>query len=178
MQRVLVLGSSGAGKSTFALKLSAITGLPVIHIDQLYWGAGWVPVPRELYLQRMHEAVAGDRWIMEGNSPSTLDLRMPRVDRIILFDRSRLACIARIGRRIATSYGKVRADMAPGCPERFDWDFLKWVWDYPNKDWHELIGAIDRHNARDRTTTLHSDREAAAFLASLQAPRAAKLNTT
>jgi adenylate kinase family enzyme len=175
MQRVLVLGSSGSGKSTFALKLGAITGLPVIHIDQLYWGAGWVPVPRELYLQRMREAVAPNNWIMEGNSPSTLDMRMPRADRVILFDRSRLACVARIGRRIATTYGRVRPDMAPGCPEKLDWEFLKFVWNYPNKDWRELVGAIDRHAAWEYTVTLRSDAESAAFL---QAERAGKLNAT
>jgi adenylate kinase family enzyme len=178
VQRVLVLGSSGAGKSTFALKLGAITGLPVIHIDQLYWGAGWVPVPRELYLQRMREALAPDCWIMEGNSPSTLDLRMPRADRVILFNRSRLACVARIARRVATTYGAVRPDMAPGCPEKFDWEFLKFVWNYPKKDWHELIGAIDRYAAWERTVTLTSDAASAAFLKAVQAERAAKLNAT
>jgi adenylate kinase family enzyme len=178
MQRVLVLGSSGSGKSTFARKLGAITGLPVIHIDQLYWGAGWVPVPRDVYLERMRAAVAPDQWIMDGNSPSTLDVRMPRADRIILFNRSRLSCIARIGRRIAGTYGTVRPDMAPGCPERFDWEFLKFVWNYPKKDWLELVGAIDRYAAWDRTVTLTSDAESLAFLEAVQTARAAKLNAT
>lgn len=178
MQRVLVLGSSGSGKSTFAGKFGAITGLPVIHIDHLYWGAGWVPVPTDVYLQRMRAAVAPDQWIMDGNSPSTLDLRMPRADRIILFNRSRLACVARIGRRVAGTYGTVRPDMAPGCPERFDWEFLKFVWNYPKKDWLELIGAIDRHSAWERTITLTSDAKSSAFLDAVQAARAAKLNAT
>jgi adenylate kinase family enzyme len=178
VQRVLVTGSSGAGKSTFARRLGEITGLPVIHIDQLYWNPGWVPVPQELYLERMRDAVAQERWIMDGNSPATFDLRVPRADRIILFERSRLACLARVGRRIATSYGAVRVDMAPGCPEKIDVEFLKYVWNYPVKHWPLTLAAIDRHAAWDRTTTLRSDAEAAAFLDALVTPRAAKLNAT
>jgi adenylate kinase family enzyme len=178
MQRILIIGSSGAGKSTFARKLGATTGLPVVHIDQLYWGPGWVPVPRDVYLERLRQAVAQERWIMDGNSPSTLDLRLPRADRIILMERSRFACLARIGLRIMSSYGQVREDMAPGCPEKFDREFLKFVWNYPVKDWLEVLAAIERHGARDRTTTLRSDAESAAFLDALEAQRAAGLNAT
>ena len=173
MQRILVIGSSGSGKSTFSLKLSAITGLPVVHIDQLYWGAGWVPVPREVYRQRMHQAVASERWIMDGNSPNTLDLRLPRADHVILFNRSRLACLARIARRVARTYGRVRPDMAEGCPEKIDGEFIKYVWRWPRKDWHEVTGAIDRHGAWERTTILASDRQSAAFLNAAQMQRAA-----
>jgi len=178
VQRVLLLGSSGSGKSTFARKLGAITGLPVVHIDQLYWEPGWVQPLREVYLQRLGAELVRDRWIIDGNSPSTLDLRLPRADRIILLDRSRLACVARVGLRVLMSHGQVRPDMAPGCPEKLDWEFLKFVWNYPTTYWPQTLAAIDRHAAWDRTTTLRSDAEAGAFLHALQAQRAGKLNAT
>ena len=171
MQRILVIGPSGSGKSTFSLKLGAITGLPVVHIDQFYWGAGWVPVPAALYRQRMRDAVASERWIMDGNSPNTLDLRLPRADHVILFNRSRLACLARIARRIVRTYGKVRPDMAEGCPEKFDREFLKYVWNWPQKEWPTVTGAIERHGAWERTTILASDRQSAAFLNAAQMQR-------
>jgi adenylate kinase family enzyme len=176
MKRVLILGSSGSGKSTFARKLGEITGLPVVHIDQLYWEPGWVQAPKPVYLERLHRALAQDRWIIDGNNSSTIDLRVPRADRIILLDRSRLTCLARVGYRIALSYGRVRPDMAPGCPEQIDWEFLKYVWNFQNKSWPEMLAAIDRHAAWDRATTLKSDTESAAFLAALRAQCAAKLN--
>jgi adenylate kinase family enzyme len=169
MRRVLVLGSPGSGKSTFSHKLGAITGLPVIHLDQLFWEPGWVQAPTEVFLQRLRDALAREEWIIDGNFASSLDLRVPRADRIILFERSRLACVARIGRRIATSHGVVRDDMAPGCPERLDFDFLKYVWSFPAKLWPQTLAAIERHGAMARTITLRSDRETAAFLAQLQA---------
>ena len=146
MQRVLVLGSSGSGKSTFARKLGEITGLPVVHLDQLFWEPGWVPGAEGRVSAAVARGLARDQWIIDGNNPSTLDLRLPRADRIILFDRSRLACLARIGRRIAMSYGKVRPDMAPGCPEKFDWEFLKYVWNFPKQALAAKLAAIDRHS--------------------------------
>jgi len=176
MQRVLVLGSSGSGKSTFARELGDITSLPVVHIDQLFWEPGWVQAPKAVYLERLQQALAQDRWIIDGNNSSTMDLRVPPADRIILLDRSRLACLARIGRRVWMSYGHVRPDMAPGCPEQVDWEFLKYVWRFPDKHWPVMLAAIDRHAAWDRATTLKSDAESAAFLAAVRTQCAAKLN--
>jgi adenylate kinase family enzyme len=164
MQRVVVLGSSGAGKSTFARRLGAATGLPVVHIDQLFWRPGWVESEKDVYRARLAQAVAQPRWIIDGNYLSTIDDRLARADRVILLDRTRSACLIRIGRRIALSYGRVRPDMAEGCPEQIDWAFLKYVWDFPNTQWPQIIAALDRGQAWDRTATIKSDREADAFL--------------
>jgi adenylate kinase family enzyme len=164
MQRVLVIGCSGAGKSTFSIALGAATGLPVIHIDHLFWQSGWVQTPKDIYLASLKAAIAGERWIMDGINASTFDLRIPRADTIIWLRRSRAACLWRIGRRVLTSYGKVRPDMAPGCPEQFDWEFIKWVWNF-HREYDPIISAaLDRYEAWERTVTLRSDAEAAAFL--------------
>jgi adenylate kinase family enzyme len=171
MQRVLVLGSSGAGKPTFARRLGAITGLPVVHIDQLFWLPGWVQAEKEIYRPRLAQAAAEPRWIIDGNYLSTIDERLPRADHVILLDRTRFACLARVARRIARSYGQVRPDMAEGCPEQIDWAFLKYIWDFPNTQWPQIIAAIGRHKAWDRTTTLKSDRAAEAFLRNVSVTR-------
>lgn len=136
----------------------------MVHLDQLFWEAGWVQAPKSIFLERLHHAVGQERWIIDGNSPSTLDLRLPHADRIILLERSRLSCLMRVGRRIAGSYGVVRPDMAPGCPEKIDWEFLRYVWNFPSTHWPETLGAIDRHRAWERTTTLRSDAETTSFL--------------
>ena len=155
---------------------ATITGLPVVHIDQLYWEPGWVQVAdKHLPGAAAATRLLQERWIIDGNNSSTLDLRVPRADRIVLLDRSRLVCLARIAARIARSYGKVRADMAPGCPEKFDWEFVKYVWNFPKDNWPRTLAAIDRHDAWERTTTLKSDAQAAAFLKALPLARQ-KLN--
>jgi len=164
MQRVLVIGSTGAGKSTFAIALGAATGLPVIHIDRLFGQAGWVRTPHEDYLAKMRAAIAGDRWIFDGVNVTTFDLRIPRADTIVWLKRSRALCLWRIAGRVLTTYGTVRSDMAPGCPEKFDWEFIKWVWNFPRDYDPKISAALDRHDAWGRTTLLRSDAEAAAFL--------------
>jgi adenylate kinase family enzyme len=164
MQRVLVIGCSGTGKSTFARALGAGTGLPVVHIDQLFWQPGWVAAPRELYLSRLEKVVAGPQWIIDGNNPSTLDCRIPRADTIVWLQRPRAVCYWRIMQRVIGSYGRVRPDMAPGCPERFDWDFIKYIWRFPERYLPRMVAALDRHDAWPRTVVLRNDAETSAFL--------------
>jgi adenylate kinase family enzyme len=172
MQRVLVIGSSGAGKTTFALALGAATGLPVIHVDQLFWQAGWVQTPKEDYLAKVRAAIAGDRWIFDGINASTFDLRIPRADTIVWLRRSRTICLWRIAGRILKTYGTVRGDMAPGCPEKFDWAFIKWVWNFPRDYDPKIVAALDRHTAWCRTAIVRSDAEAAALLRECGRPSA------
>lgn len=164
MDRVLVIGCSGSGKSTFALALGAKTGLPVVHIDQLFWLPGWVPAPTEDYLARLDGVLAGQRWIIDGVNTSTLDRRIPRADAIIWLQRSRPACYWRITRRVLSSYGHVRPEMAPGCPERFDWEFMKYIWRFPEKFQPRIVAALDRHDAWTRTVILHSDSDSESYL--------------
>ena len=72
MKRVLVIGSGGAGKSTFATRLGARLGLPVIHLDRVYWQPGWVETPKDEWLRKVEEMCAADAWVMDGNYSGTL----------------------------------------------------------------------------------------------------------
>jgi adenylate kinase family enzyme len=167
MRRVLVMGNSGSGKSTFARALGATTGLPVTHIDQIFWLPGWVQAPTSEYVARLDAVLACERWIIDGTNPSTFDRRMPRADTIIWLKRSRIACCRRIAWRVLTSYGRVRPDMAEGCPEQVDWEFMKFVWGFDAKYEPRTIAALDRHDAWPRTVILHNDRATRGYLAAL-----------
>ena len=169
-KRVVVIGSSGAGKSTFARRLGAVTGLPVTHIDQLFWQPGWVQTPKDVYLERLAAVVSQDRWIIEGVNASTLDLRLPRTDLLIWLERNRLACLWRIARRVMSSHGSVRSDMAPGCPEQLpDLEFLTYIWTFDSRLAPRINVAIDRHGMQERTLRLRNDAEAEEWLATLEA---------
>ena len=166
-QRALVIGSPGAGKSTFARDLSVRKGLPLVHLDQLYWEPGWVIAKPDVYRARLEHVLATDAWVMDGNYSSTFDLRLPRADAVVWLDRPRWLCVTRVLWRIWGSYGRVRTDMAAGCPEQLDLEFLRYVWTFRAKHRPRITAALTRHDATHRTAVLSSDREAQAFLEAL-----------
>ena len=126
------MGSSGSGKSTFAQRLSAITGIPTVSLDALYWKPGWMPSDNADFGKRVTEVAHQARWIMDGNytSSGAGELRRSVADAVFWFDLPRRTCMTGILTRIATSYGRVRPEMAPGCPEKFDLEFFRYVWTY------------------------------------------------
>ena len=152
MQRVLVIGISGAGKSTFSRALAARTGLPLIHLDKEFWQPGWMQTPRPQWRAKVAELAAGERWIMDGNYAGTLDLRLPRADTVVWFDYPRLLCLRRVAWRAVTSYGRVRRRYGRGCPERFDLEFLRYIWTFNAKERPRVVAALEQFGAlRGRT---------------------------
>ena len=130
MERILIIGCSGSGKSTLARALGEKLGLPVVHLDQLWWKEGWQNVTREELDSRLAMALNMERWIIVGNYSRTMEMRLGKCDTIIYLDFGRMACLWGMCQRVLGSYGKVRPDMAKGCPERFDPDFVKWIWNF------------------------------------------------
>ena len=127
MQRVLIIGSPGAGKSTFARALAQKTGLPLIHLDAEYHLPGWTEPEPAAWDARLDALLAGPAWIIDGNYGSSMDRRLARADAAILLDYPTWLCLARAVQRITRLNGKVRPDAAPGCPERLDWEFLHYI---------------------------------------------------
>ncbi|MCK6459455.1 MAG: DNA topology modulation protein [Planctomycetes bacterium] len=164
MRRVLVVGSGGAGKSTFAARLGAATGLPVVHLDAAFWRPGWVEPAEGEWQRIVADLVARDAWIMDGNFGGTLDVRLAACDTAIFLDRSRWLCLLRIFRRLLRYRGRSRPDMAPGCAEGFDLEFLRWVWNFPTKSRPQVVAKLAAAAATRRVVTLRSDREVDRFL--------------
>ena len=127
MQRVLAIGSPGAGKSTFARKLANSARLPLIHLDAEYHLPGWVEPEEHVWNARLDELLAGESWIIDGNFGSSLKRRLARADTVFLLDYPTILCLWRVVKRITSLHGKVRPDAAPGCPENYDWEFLHYI---------------------------------------------------
>jgi len=162
----MIIGCSGSGKSTLARALKEKLGLPLVHLDQLWWQEGWTHVTREEFDARLEMAVNMDRWIMDGNFSRTIQQRLPKCDTIIYLDFSRWECLLGVFQRIIKNYGKVRPDMVDGCPERFDWDFLKFVWNFNKNNRVRNYTWLAQAKHAERIV-LKSRKEVKAFLAEL-----------
>lgn len=131
MRRILVMGPPGSGKSTLARRLGAERGLPVFHLDQAFWQPGWIETPAGDFRAEVARIAALPAWVIDGNyTASTLEPRFSAADTMVYLDVPSWLCVLRILWRIASSYGRVRADSAPGCPERLDWGFVRYAWEW------------------------------------------------
>ncbi len=131
MKRIMIIGGSGAGKSTLARKIGAATGLPVVHIDPMYYRAGWVPRPKVETRDLVLEAAAAEAWVFDGNHHSTFPQRVARADTLIWLDLPTWLRMWRVVARRWQYRGQTRPDMAPDCPERLNMYFLfYWVGGY------------------------------------------------
>ncbi len=128
MKRILVMGvSAGAGKSTFARQLGIKLNYPVTFLDSLYFEPDWEEVPEEVYRQRQMNAVAGSRWIIEGNYSKTVSVRDERADTIIYLEFPLYLCLYRVFKRRIRYHRKTRPELGEACPEKLDWEFLTYI---------------------------------------------------
>ena len=168
MKRILVIGSSGAGKSTFSRRLGEITGLPVIHLDVLFWNPNWVETPKDEWSKKVETALQGEEWIMDGNFSGTMEMRLPACDTVIFLDMPRAVCVYRILKRVVTYQKESRPDMAEGCGEEFDWKFTKWVWNYPKRSKPKVEALLQRFENEKTIIRLKSKKEIESFINQLQ----------
>jgi adenylate kinase family enzyme len=128
--KIMIIGSGGSGKSTFASQLGTVLKLPVYHLDAYYWHPGWVPTPDNEWDEFQNRLITNDQWIIDGNYGRTLEIRMNAADVIIYFDLSPLICTYRVIKRRIKYHGRTRPDLNEQCPEQLDWAFIKWVWNF------------------------------------------------
>jgi adenylate kinase family enzyme len=166
MQRVLVMGCSGSGKSTFGRRLADKLRLPFVSIDQIYWQPGWREPKLEDFTTRMMLEAEKPAWVMDGNYTryGAGDLRRARADTILWFDLPRWVCMVSVVARSVKSYGVVRPEMAAGCPERFDWTFWRFVWTYRDAQRPKLVTYFSALRPEQEFVTFTSRAQATSFL--------------
>lgn len=162
--KIAIIGSAGAGKSTFSRQLGKHTGLPVYHLDALHWKPGWVPTPREEWDAFQRQLVQGGQWIIDGNYARTLDIRLQAADTIIWLDMPTHLCLYRAVKRTLMYRGKTRPDLTAGCPERFELQFLKWIWNFRKKQRPALLNRLTALSGQKTVIILRSPKEAEHFL--------------
>lgn len=168
-----MLGCAGSGKSTLSRRLARCFSLPVIHLDQLYFGPGWQPVSSHQFAERIRQSANGEGWVMDGNYLNFLPLRLGRATHVVFLDLPRWQCLLSVLWRWWCGRGKVRTDAAAGCPEKIDRAFLAWIWGYPRRSRPGVLRALEAARQRGcQVWRVSSRRELARLWESwtLQAP--------
>lgn len=158
-----MIGSPGAGKSTLARKLSARTGLPIHHLDQIFWRSGWIERDKAEWGAALETVLAQPRWIIDGNYGSTLPQRLERADTVVWLDFPTALCLVRLAGRWWQHRGHTRPDMTEGCPERLDPAFLLYTLNF-RRTWHGRNAAALR-DFRGNVARLRSPAQAQDWLA-------------
>ena len=150
MQRVVVLGRGGAGKSILAQQLSHVLGLPVIELDGIFWQPGLRPTPEPQWMEIQRKLLARDRWIIDGDLgpyDTGLDLRLRAADTIVVLDFPLWRCVWRAMRR---------------SPEKRE--FWVWVLRYRRDSLPAINESIATHAPHATVHMLHGPRQVRRFL--------------
>ena len=159
-RRILVVGCSGGGKSTLSLKIAERFGLSYISLDRdVRWLPGWMQRDRVEQRNIIASRILEDRWIMDGTSPSTFDIRLPRTEVVVWVRMPRLLCIWGAISRWAKWIGRTRPEMAPGCIEKVDWEFLRFIWTFEEKFAPRIVAGIAEHGPDVPVLQLKSRRQ-------------------
>lgn len=127
--KIAIIGHSGSGKSTLARKLSEKYDLPVLHFDAVQFRPNWEirPQASKEIMTKVFLDLHSD-WVIDGNySKLSYERRMEEADVIVVMLFNRLNCLWRVTKRYVTYKNKTRPDMGPGCKEKLDWEFIKWI---------------------------------------------------
>lgn len=153
-QRVMVIGSPGAGKSTFSRSLRDITKLPLYHLDMIWHKPDKTNISKEEFDVRLAEIIAKDKWIIDGNYQRTLEIRLKRCDTVFLLDYPLEICLEGAKARVGT----VREDL-PWTETELDEEFRQFIIDFPKKQLPEIYNKLEHY--QDKQIFILKSREEA-----------------
>lgn len=163
MQKVIVIGCPGAGKSTFSKALHDVTGLPLYHLDRMYWNADGTKVPKCIFMEQLQQTLKTETWIIDGNYSSTMELRMQFCDTVFFLDYPLALCISGIQSR----KGRKRSDMPCTTLENEDYKFMEFVNQYNSVSRPVVIELLNKY-AHKRIVIFKDRGEASEFLSQIR----------
>ena len=158
MQKIIVIGCPGSGKSTFAGKLHQITGIPLYYLDMLYWNADKTTVEKSVFLARLAHVLQGDTWIIDGNYASTMEQRLAACDTVFFLDLPPAVCLAGVRAR----RGKSRPDM-PWIETEEDAAFISYIQRFQAEQRPQILHLLDKYHDK-KVITFTSRAQMDAFL--------------
>lgn len=162
MRRVNIIGCPGAGKSTFARKLSEKTGLELFYLDMIWHKPDKTTVARDEFDLRLNEIFERDTWIIDGNYLRTMERRLSECDTVFFFDLPTEVCLEGAASRV----GKKREDM-PWVETEVDEDFLRRILDFEKDQKPKIHEYLEKIKSGKEIIIFKSRGEADDFIDSL-----------
>lgn len=171
MLKIIIIGSPGSGKSTFARKLSSAAGIPLYYLDMLWHKPDGTNISRETFDAKLNEIIQKDTWIIDGNYQRTLETRLKECDTVFLLDFPLEVCLSGAKSRI----GKKREDL-PWIESEFDEEFRQWIIDFPQKQLPEIYDLLKKYQEEKDIVIFRTRKELDDYLKSISGDteRAAK----
>ncbi len=144
MKKVIVIGCPGSGKSTFSRALHELIGLPLYHLDLLYWNSDRTIVSKEIFRERLQNVLVFDRWIIDGNYGSTMEMRMAECDTVFFLDYPLEVCIEGIRQR----QGKPRPDM-PWIETEDDEEFMEFIKNFEKESKPKILRLLQKYKEKN-----------------------------
>ena len=154
MKKVIVIGCPGSGKSTVSRALHNKTGIPLYHLDMMYWNADKTTAEKSVFLERLSTVLEKDEWIIDGNYGSTMELRMAACDTVIFLDYPLDVCLDGIKER----RGKPRSDM-PWIETEEDAEFIEFIKNYNEQQKPKVLELLEKYS--DKNIVIFKSREQA-----------------
>ena len=159
MQKVIVIGCPGSGKTTFAEKLQKKLDLPLYHLDAIWHKPDKTHIPREEFDARMREILGTDAWIIDGNYSRTIECRLAACDTVFLFDLPTEVCLEGAASRV----GKERYEM-PWTETELDPQFKEQIEKFPTQELPTIYALLERYKDGKTVVIFNSRVQADAFL--------------
>ncbi len=144
MKKVIVIGCPGSGKNRLSREMHKITGLPLHHLDMMFWRADRTTVPKEEFRAELRRAIDTDEWIIDGNYGSTMQMRMEACDTVIFLDFPTEGCLAGVAER----RGKPRDDI-PWFESDEDEAFIEYIKSYNNESRPRVMELLGKYSSKE-----------------------------
>ena len=143
-KKIIVIGCPGSGKSTFSKELNKITGIPLFHLDMMYWNSDKTIVENSVFLERLSKIFENEKWIIDGNYSKTLDLRIQNCDTVIFLDFPVEICLEGVRSRL----GKKRTDM-PWIEQNEDAEFIEFIKNFNTNNKPQILKLLNKYSNKE-----------------------------